>query len=67
MVVFTPLVTVHWFEGRTTEQKRKLAEAITGCFVDIVKVSKEDVVVVYIDLPRENVAKAGVLAGDKPR
>ncbi len=67
MVVFTPLVTVYWFEGRTVEQKKKLSEAITKAFTDIAKVSREDVIVVYIDLPRENVAKAGILASDKPQ
>lgn len=66
MVVLTPLVTVYWFEGRTVEQKRRLAEAITECFVNIAKVSKETVTIVYVDLPRENIAKAGVLSSDKP-
>jgi phenylpyruvate tautomerase PptA (4-oxalocrotonate tautomerase family) len=27
-----PFVTIHWFKGRTAEQKAKIAEAVTKAF-----------------------------------
>ena len=58
-----PMVTVDWLEGRTPEQKARLAEAMTQAFVDIAKVSKEQVWVLFRDAKRYDWAMAGKLLG----
>ena len=59
-----PVVTVEWLEGRTAQQKAQLAEAMTQAFVEIAKVSKEQVWIVFRDVPRSNWAMAGKLLAD---
>lgn len=59
-----PVVTVQMYEGRTIEQKRALAEAITRAMVDIAKTNAESVNVIIQDVPRTNWALAGKLASD---
>jgi 4-oxalocrotonate tautomerase len=60
-----PLVTIHMYEGRTVEQKRELAEAITEAVVRIAKTTADATEIVIIDVPRHNWAKAGKLASDQ--
>lgn len=43
------------------EQKAKLAEAVTKAFEEVVGVPASEVFIVFIDLEREDVAKAGKL------
>jgi 4-oxalocrotonate tautomerase len=52
-------------EGRTVEQKRQLAEAITRVMVDIAKTKPEAVTIVIDDYPRTNWAKAGKLMAEQ--
>ncbi len=56
-----PVITVEWLEGRTAEQKAKLADAITNAFVDVAKIQKEQVWIVFRDTKRSNWAMAGNL------
>ena len=58
-----PMITVEWIEGRTPPQKAQLAEAVTQAFVDIAKVSKEQVWIVFRDVKRSDWAMAGQLLG----
>ena len=60
-----PVVHIHMLEGRTVEQKRKLAEAITAAFVNIAKTKPESVTVVIDDYPRTNWAKGGKLMSEQ--
>jgi 4-oxalocrotonate tautomerase len=60
-----PLVVVKMLEGRTTEQKRRLAREITDVVVRVTNVPEEQVDVIIEDYQRENWAKAGVLFSDK--
>jgi 4-oxalocrotonate tautomerase len=55
-----PVVTVEWLEGRTSQQKAQLAQAMTQAFVDIAKVSKEQVWIVFRDVKRSDWAIGGV-------
>ena len=59
-----PVVTVEWLEGRTAQQKAQLAEAMTQAFVEIAKVSKEQVWIVFRDVKRSDWAMAGKLLTD---
>ena len=63
-----PVVTVDWLEGRTVQQKARVADAVTRAFVDIAKVSKDQVWIVFRDVKRSDWAMAGrLLEGKKPR
>ena len=58
-----PVVRVEWLEGRTAEQKAQLADAMTKAFIDIAKVSKEQVWIVFDDVKRSDWAMGGKLLG----
>ena len=58
-----PMVTVEWLEGRTAQQKAQLADVLTKAFVDIAKVQKEQVWIVFRDVKRSDWAMAGVPLG----
>ena len=58
-----PVITVEWLEGRTPRQKAELTDAITNAFLDIAKVSKEQVWIVFRDVKRSNWAMSGKLLG----
>ena len=60
-----PIVVVHMFEGRTIEQKRNMVQKMTDAVVTSLDVKPEDVKIILQDMPRHNVATAGVLASDK--
>src|ERR1051326_4680701 len=60
-----PLVQITLLQGRTVEQKRKVAERITQAMVEEAKVTKEAVVVTFIEVTREDYASGGVLMADK--
>jgi 4-oxalocrotonate tautomerase len=62
-----PIVIVEFFEGRTSEQKARLAKAITDAMVEIAGAKAENVTVIFHDLPKTNVAKAGVLASEQTK
>jgi 4-oxalocrotonate tautomerase len=59
-----PYVIVEMFEGRTVEQKRAAAKAITDAIVEHLKTSAEATHVLFHELKRENSAHAGKLACD---
>jgi 4-oxalocrotonate tautomerase len=54
-----PVVTVEWLEGRTAEQKARLAEALTKAFVEIAQTPKEQVWIVFRDVKRSDWAMGG--------
>lgn len=56
-----PMITVEWLEGRTAEQKARLAAAVTQAFAEIASVSTDQVWVVFRDVKRSDWAMAGRL------
>ena len=58
-----PVVTIAWLEGRSAQQKAQLADVLTKAFVDIAKVQKEQVWIVFRDVKRSDWAMAGVPLG----
>ncbi len=56
-----PTVTVRQLEGRTVEQKRRLAKEITDSIVKIYKIEPDRVTVNFFDMPNYKIAKAGKL------
>jgi len=60
-----PTIQVSMFEGRTMEQKRKLVAALTEAVVNSLGSKPESIHIILHDLPKHNIAVAGVLASDK--
>ena len=55
-----PIVTVSMYTGRTQRDKDRLAEAITEDAVNILKVEKKDVIIVFQEAPHGNWYASGV-------
>ena len=55
-----PIVTVSMYIGRTQRDKDRLAEAITEDVVNILKVEKKDVIVVFQETAHGNWYASGV-------
>jgi len=60
-----PTYHIEMMEGRTVEQKRQLAEAITRVTVEVLGSAPESVDILISDIKRENWATAGQLWLDK--
>ena len=56
-----PVIKVEWLEGRSPQQKAELAGALTKAFVDIAKVTPEQVWIVFDDVKRSDWAMSGKL------
>lgn len=56
-----PVVTIEMYEGRTTEQKQELVEAITDAMVDHADAPRESLDVIIHDVPKENWGRNGLL------
>src|SRR5690242_8816546 len=62
-----PHVQITWVEGRTAEQKRKIAERVTSVLIEDGKAKRENIHVSFHDVPATNYAEAGVLVVDQKR
>ena len=60
-----PTIRVELFEGRTIEQKRALAAALTEATVRTLGGSADSVDILFFDMARENWATAGTLWSDR--
>ena len=60
-----PTIRVELFEGRTVEQKRALAQALTDATVRTLGGSPDAVEVLFFDIARHDWATGGVLWSDK--
>jgi 4-oxalocrotonate tautomerase len=49
-----PYVHVHWFEGRSEEQKAEVARRITDAIVEVGKAKREEVWIRFDDSKRED-------------
>ena len=61
-----PMIRVELYPGRTADQKRRFAKAVTEAFVEICGSTPESVQVVFQDVKKEDWATAGALASDAP-
>ena len=61
-----PTIRVELFEGRTVEQKRLLAKALTDAAVQTLGGSPASVEVLFFDVARHDWATGGVLWSDVP-
>lgn len=59
-----PVIRIEMFEGRTTDQKRACAEAVTKAWVDTCGGTPSAVTVIFTDVAKSDWATAGRLASD---
>lgn len=59
-----PVVTIRMSKGRTTDQKRRLAQGITEAIVSVLDVDPDWVTVLIEELDKENIARAGTLLSE---
>ncbi|MRG58981.1 4-oxalocrotonate tautomerase [Agromyces sp. CFH 90414] len=59
-----PNITVELLKGRTVEQRRAFAEAVTESAVEILGARRQDVRMVFQEITPDVVANGGVLASE---
>ena len=60
-----PLIQITMLQGRTVEQKRKLAQRITDAMVEEANARREAIVVTFVEVSKESYASGGELMIDK--
>jgi len=58
-----PIVTIEWYEGRSPEQKREIAEKLTDLLVEVGKTEREHVWIRFVDSPKSEWAMGGEVQG----
>jgi len=58
-----PIVTIEWYEGRSPEQKREIAEKLTDLLVEVGKTEREHVWIRFVDSPKSEWAMGGEIQG----
>jgi 4-oxalocrotonate tautomerase len=64
-VLKIPFIEVSHLEGRTEEQRARLAEAITNAVSEIFEVPTEAVWIKFSEMPKDHFATGGKLASKK--
>ena len=59
-----PIIRISLYEGRSTEQKREFAIAVTNDAVRTLKCTAESVDIIFEDVRKSDWATAGKLASD---
>ena len=60
-----PFIEIHHLEGRTEEQRQKLAQAITDAVAEIFKVQKDSVWIKFSEMTKSYFATGGILKSKK--
>jgi 4-oxalocrotonate tautomerase len=60
-----PDVHITWLEGRTVDQKRKVARRITEVLLEEAGAKSESTHIVFVDVPTTNFASGGVTVADR--
>jgi 4-oxalocrotonate tautomerase len=58
-----PIVTIEWYEGRSAEQKREIAEKLTDLLADVGKTSRDHVWIRFVDSKQSDWAMGGKVQG----
>jgi 4-oxalocrotonate tautomerase len=59
-----PMIRIEMFEGRTSEQKRACAEAVTKAWVETCGGTPQSVQIIFSDVAKSDWAIGGRLASD---
>jgi 4-oxalocrotonate tautomerase len=62
---FMPMVQITMLQGRTADQKRKIAKRITDALVEEAGARRDGIVVAFNEVSRESYASGGELMIDK--
>jgi 4-oxalocrotonate tautomerase len=63
-----PYVQITWLEGRSIDQKRKIAGRIASVLIEDGKAKSEHIQITFLDLPATSYAVGGTLVADqKPK
>jgi 4-oxalocrotonate tautomerase len=62
-----PMIQITMLEGRTAEQKRKLAQRITDAMVEEAGTKREGVMIAFHEVSKESYSSGGVLMIDKDK
>jgi len=60
-----PMVQITLLEGRTAEQKRKVAQRITEVLVEEIGTKREGILIAFHEVSKESYSSGGVLMADK--
>jgi 4-oxalocrotonate tautomerase len=60
-----PLVQITMLQGRTVDQKRKIAQRVTDAMVEEAGARREAIVVTFLEVSKESYASGGELMADK--
>ena len=60
-----PMVQITMIEGRTPDQKRKIAKRITDALVEEAGARREGITVAFHEVSKESYASGGELMADK--
>jgi 4-oxalocrotonate tautomerase len=58
-----PVVTIEWYEGRSADQKREIAEQVTKVISQVGNTPAEQVWIRFVDSPKSEWAIGGELQG----
>jgi len=59
-----PVIKIEMIEGKSLEQKRRIVKEITEVFVRVAGDKPEDVRIIMVEHPKENLASSGTLLSD---
>ena len=62
-----PHVQITWVEGRSPDEKRKIAERVTQVLIEDGRAQRENIHVAFLDVPATDYAEAGVTVADQKR
>ena len=60
-----PLIQITMLQGRTADQKRKIAQRITDTMVEEAGARREAIMIAFHEVSKESYASGGVLLVDK--
>lgn len=60
-----PVVTIEWFEGRSADQKREIAERLTSMLSEVGNMPAEQVWIRFVDSPKSEWAIGGHIQGER--
>jgi len=58
-----PFVTIEWYQGRSAEQKREIAEKVTAVIAEVGETSPDQVWIRFVDSPKSDWAIGGAMQG----
>ena len=60
-----PHIQITMLQGRSTEQKRRVAKRVTEVLQEELNVSADKLTIVFVEVPRDSYARSGALISDR--